>query len=204
MERKQPGASLHFVNCFLIFLLNFLHPLFKMRLVLAVINSELLKCNMRFFYQFSNACCCLSRVCLHLHSRFAWMPACTLARWRRPAASRRAFHVLDGAVRKHRLIPRLWGWQGMPSFITDEKKETWEAFWSRMAERSAETKVLLNIQKLTLWVSHWVTAWRHREPAGVRHANPPQEHPLGSARCVTVGILQRSNPTEGRKKVFVF
>lgn len=50
--------------------------------------------------------------------------------------------MLDGAVRKHRLVPRLSGWQGMPSFIADEKKETWEAFSSRMAERSAETKVL--------------------------------------------------------------
>lgn len=45
---------------------------------------------------------------------------------------------------------------------------------------------------------------RHCEPAGVSHANPPQEHPLVSARCVRVGILQRCNPTEVRKKRVCF
>lgn len=54
--------------------------------------------------------------------------------------------MLDGAVRKHRLLPRLSGSQGTSSFITEEKQKTWEAFPSR----SAETKVLLNIQNLTL------------------------------------------------------
>lgn len=127
MEREPPGESLHFINRFLIFLLNFLYPHFKTRLVPAVINSELHQCRKRPLFQFSSNCS--SRVCLHLQARFACMPAWSLAGWRRPAASRRAFHVLDGAVRKHRFVPHLSGTRGMSSFITEEKQKTWEVFF---------------------------------------------------------------------------
>lgn len=58
--------------------------------------------------------------------------------------------MLDGAVRKHRFVPHLSGSGGMSSFITEEKQKTWEVFSSGTADRSAETKVLLNIQSLTL------------------------------------------------------
>lgn len=59
--------------------------------------------------------------------------------------------MLDGAVRKHRFVPHLSGTRGMSSFITEEKQKTWEVFFlSGTADRLAETKVLLNIQSLTL------------------------------------------------------
>lgn len=106
------------------------------------------------------------------------MNACVIiSRVRRPAASRRAFHVLDGAVRKHRFLPHLSGSRGMSSVIADEKQKTWEVFSSGTADRSAETKVLLNIHSLTLGACHWDAGRRHWEPAGVSHVKPPQERP---------------------------
>lgn len=89
--------------------------------------------------------------------------------------SQQPFLVLDGAVRMHRLAPSPSGAQGMHSSIREWKDETWEVSSSIRTDRSAQRKVLLNIQNLTVRVSglgHGVrTLWAI---SCVSHAKAPQ------------------------------
>lgn len=106
------------------------------------------------FYFYS---CC---VCWHLH---VCMNACmyvhSLERMNRvgtPSSirdSQQPFLVLDGAVRMHRLVASLSGARGMQSSIREWKDEIWEVSSSIRTDRSAQRKVLLNIQNLTVRVS---------------------------------------------------
>lgn len=112
--------------------------------------------------------------------------------------SQQPFLVLDGAVRMHRLAPSASGAQGMHSSIREWKDETWEVSSSIRTDRSAQRKVLLNIQNLTVRVSglgHGVrTLWAI---SCVSHAKAPKQEYNRTERGVhNLAFCKKHNPTE--------